>query len=206
MSSTVMRVPATTGLPIITFGSEVISCAGTSASYRARVERSTPLLRPHDPDRPHGQIFEGWTAPDLRPYREAALLAWELAELRGLIDLPTGSGKTMAAMARTGLSTLCLVPTRVLFDQWHSVISSMWSGRVGRLGDGAREVERGHGDYVRKRLLEHAPPGQPIRSPCRRRGITSDVACETKPSRCRSPRRGWDSLPLRRSRRPCAPS
>jgi len=95
--------------------------------------------------RPTGQIFEGWTAPDLRPYQEAALLAWELAERRGLIVLPTGSGKTMvamAAMARTGLSTLCLVPTCVLLDQWHSVISSMWSGRVGRLGDGAREVER----------------------------------------------------------------
>jgi superfamily II DNA or RNA helicase len=101
-------------------------------------------LRP-DGVRPIGQIFEGWTAPDLRPYQEAALLAWELAERRGLIALPTGSGKTMvamAAMARTGLSTLCLVPTRVLLDQWHSVISSMWSGRVGRLGDGAREVER----------------------------------------------------------------
>src|SRR5262245_1084569 len=46
----------------------------------------------------------------LRPYQEAALCAWELAGRRGLVVLPTGSGKTrvaIAAMARAGCATLC---------------------------------------------------------------------------------------------------
>ena len=80
---------------------------------------------------------------ELRPYQDAALEAWELAGRRGLLALPTGSGKTrtaLAAMARVGLSALCLVPTRVLLDQWHRVISGFYRGTVGRLGDGDRTI------------------------------------------------------------------
>jgi superfamily II DNA or RNA helicase len=90
-------------------------------------------------------VLEGWSNIELRPYQESALMAWELSGRRGIVVLPTGSGKTMvalAAMARTGLSALCLVPTRVLLDQWKRAIESVWSGRVGRIGDGTREVER----------------------------------------------------------------
>lgn|GEM_PF-4123151 len=39
--------------------------------------------------------------------------------------LPTGSGKTrlaIAVMARANVPTLCLVPTRVLLDQWACAI------------------------------------------------------------------------------------
>ena len=72
-------------------------------------------------------------------------MAWELAGCRGIVVLPTGAGKTMvalAAMARSGLSALCLVPTRVLLDQWKREIEAVWSGPVGRLGDGTRDIER----------------------------------------------------------------
>jgi superfamily II DNA or RNA helicase len=92
-----------------------------------------------------GQFKEGWSPIDLRPYQESAVLAWELSGRHGLVVLPTGSGKTrvaLAAMARTGLSTLCLVPTRVLLEQWHKEIARVWAGPVGILGDGARRVER----------------------------------------------------------------
>ena len=81
---------------------------------------------------------------ELRPYQVAALDAWELADRRGVVVLPTGSGKTrmaIAAMARARTSTVCLVPTRVLLDQWCRELSRMYSGRVGRLGDGDRKVE-----------------------------------------------------------------
>jgi hypothetical protein len=95
--------------------------------------------------RPIGQILEGWAAIALRPYQESAVLAWELSGRRGLVVLPTGSGKTLVAlavMARTGLSTLCLVPTRVLLEQWHREIARVWSGPVGILGDGVRQIGR----------------------------------------------------------------
>jgi superfamily II DNA or RNA helicase len=79
----------------------------------------------------------------LRPYQEAALLSWELAGRRGLIVLPTGSGKTrvaLAAIARTGLRCLCLVPTRVLLEQWQREIAVLYEGTIGCYGDGAHEI------------------------------------------------------------------
>jgi superfamily II DNA or RNA helicase len=76
---------------------------------------------------------------ELRPYQEAALTAWELAGRRGVVVLPTGSGKTrvaLAAIARVGRPALCLVPTRVLLDQWARAIAETLSLDAGRYGDG----------------------------------------------------------------------
>ncbi len=84
-----------------------------------------------------------WREVELRPYQEAALAAWQQAGRRGLIALPTGSGKTrvaLAAMARAGLTALCLVPTRVLLDQWCAELARFYSGAIGRWGDGHHEV------------------------------------------------------------------
>jgi superfamily II DNA or RNA helicase len=90
-------------------------------------------------------VRDGWSRVELRPYQEAALSAWEVADRRGIVVLPTGAGKTvvaLAAMARSGLTTLCMVPTRVLLDQWKSAIETITSVPVGRLGDGTRDIER----------------------------------------------------------------
>lgn len=84
-----------------------------------------------------------WSDVDLRTYQEAALSAWELAHRRGVVALPTGSGKTrlaLAAMQRTQLSALCLVPTRVLLEQWSKEISAVYRGLIGCYGDGVRRV------------------------------------------------------------------
>ncbi len=84
-----------------------------------------------------------WTEPALRPYQETALSAWQLSGQRGLIALPTGSGKTrvaLAAMARSGVSALCLVPTRVLLEQWCRELEGQYSGSVGCLGNGQRRL------------------------------------------------------------------
>jgi superfamily II DNA or RNA helicase len=79
--------------------------------------------------------------PELRPYQAAAVAAWERAGRRGIIALPTGAGKTraaVAAIARTGLRTLCLVPTRVLMAQWVKTLGEAGLGPVGEYGDGRR--------------------------------------------------------------------
>lgn len=79
--------------------------------------------------------------PELRPYQQAALLAWDGARRRGLVILPTGAGKTrvaVAAIARTGARTLCLVPTRVLLHQWRAALEEALGGSVGVWGDGHR--------------------------------------------------------------------
>ena len=80
----------------------------------------------------------------LRPYQAAALAAWELAGRRGVAVLPTGSGKTrlaIAAVARADAPALCLVPTRVLLDQWARAIEEVLGVVPGRLGDGEHRVD-----------------------------------------------------------------
>jgi superfamily II DNA or RNA helicase len=85
-----------------------------------------------------------WEEVELRPYQAAALTSWELSNARGLVVLPTGSGKTrlaLAAMARRRCRTLCLVPTRVLLEQWRTVLGQLYRGPIGQYGDGTRAVE-----------------------------------------------------------------
>jgi len=85
-----------------------------------------------------------WVELPLRPYQDAAHWAWQQASRRGVVVLPTGSGKTrlaIAAMARARRPALALVPTRVLLAQWVREISSAFGGPVGCLGDGERRVE-----------------------------------------------------------------
>jgi len=79
--------------------------------------------------------------PELRPYQAAAVASWECAGKRGIIALPTGSGKTrtaIAAISRTHLRTLCLVPTRALMAQWIKILRETSPGLVGEYGDGQR--------------------------------------------------------------------
>ena len=80
---------------------------------------------------------------ELRPYQEAALGAWRLAGRRGVIALPTGSGKTqvaLGAIVATRTPCLCLVPTRALLAQWLTALAAIWDGPIGRFGDGEREL------------------------------------------------------------------
>jgi hypothetical protein len=81
---------------------------------------------------------------ELRPYQEAALAAWALSNRRGTAVLPTGSGKTrlaIAAIARSGVPALCLVPTRVLLDQWVQSLRQLLGIEPGQLGDGEHRIE-----------------------------------------------------------------
>ena len=43
-------------------------------------------------------------------------------------------------MARAGLPSLCLVPTRVLLDQWQRSLANTYPGRVGCFGDGSQDL------------------------------------------------------------------
>lgn len=85
-----------------------------------------------------------WSAIELRPYQRSALLAWRAARRRGIVALPTGSGKTRlacAVMAASEAPSLCLVPTRVLLHQWRTELGKHYHGEIGCLGDGERRIE-----------------------------------------------------------------
>lgn len=82
-----------------------------------------------------------WPAADLPALREdqaQALTAWREARGRGLLVMPTGTGKTevaLAAMAHTKISTLVVAPVRDLMHQWHQRILRRLSYDAGIVGD-----------------------------------------------------------------------
>lgn len=110
-------------------------------------ELVTALVQAHTPldDRvaPHLLRAGGtWSPDELRPYQTDALRSWQLAGRRGIVVLPTGSGKTRVAIAAarsmSPCSVLCLVPTRVLLHQWCNELSRFYTGPIGCWGDGRR--------------------------------------------------------------------
>ncbi len=80
-----------------------------------------------------------WRAPELRPYQSDALTAWRAFAGRGVVVLPTGSGKTrvaLAALHATRAPALILCPTRALLEQWRRELATYFSGPIGVVGDG----------------------------------------------------------------------
>ncbi|MFB6235137.1 MAG: DEAD/DEAH box helicase family protein [Halopenitus sp.] len=84
------------------------------------------------------------TAYDLREYQERALDAWHEADDRGVLELPTGAGKTVVAigaMVELGVPTLVVVPTVDLLDQWQRELETEFDVPVGRFGGGEQRQE-----------------------------------------------------------------
>ncbi|MFT4949825.1 MAG: superfamily II DNA or RNA helicase, partial [Natronomonas sp.] len=83
------------------------------------------------------------SAYELRPYQQAALAAWTDADRRGVVELPTGSGKTvigLAAVAAVGKPALVVVPTVDLLEQWRAELRREFDADVGQLGGGTQRV------------------------------------------------------------------
>lgn len=132
------------GAPGILWDARVAAHRAPASMHAAVVrwlrERAIPFVDGAHAD--HGPTT-GWADPGLRDYQAAALCAWELAGRRGVVVLPTGSGKTrvaLGAMASTHLPALCLVPTRVLLEQWQHEIAAVFPHPVGCHGDGRHDV------------------------------------------------------------------
>jgi superfamily II DNA or RNA helicase len=84
------------------------------------------------------------TSFKLRDYQIEALRSWTRANCRGIVVLPTGAGKTVLAVKaieEQQCSTLVVVPTIVLVDQWREVLEQAFNIPIGALGGGKEEIE-----------------------------------------------------------------
>ena len=81
---------------------------------------------------------------DPHPYQIEAIHAWKEHKYRGVIELPTGSGKSylgQMAIELTRRSTLVVAPTIDLIHQWYDLLTSSFGNDiVGLIGGGYYEV------------------------------------------------------------------
>ena len=99
------------------------------------VDRLAPSL-----NRPTGP----WTHPGLRVYQQDALLAFRAFERRGVVVLPTESGKTrvaVAVLAEAATTALVLCPTRALLQGWKQELARWYGGPIGIVGDGESSIQ-----------------------------------------------------------------
>lgn len=75
--------------------------------------------------------------PSLRPEQQAAVAAWHSSR-RGVVVMPTGTGKTEVALSiirELAVSTLVVAPVRDLMYQWHRRIAQRLGYDAGIVGD-----------------------------------------------------------------------
>ena len=81
---------------------------------------------------------------DLHHYQQEGLQAWIDADCLGTVILPTGAGKTLLALKaieHVGRSTLIIVPTIDLLNQWYDLLTNAFDLEIGILGGGYHELQ-----------------------------------------------------------------
>jgi superfamily II DNA or RNA helicase len=77
------------------------------------------------------------------PHQQEAVAAWWAAGARGVVVLPTGTGKTFVALlaiARTQRPALVVTPTIDLLNQWYTELCNAFGVDVGLLGGGHYDI------------------------------------------------------------------
>lgn len=78
------------------------------------------------------------------PFQAEALAAWKHAGRRGVVVLPTGAGKSyigQRAIETVQRSTLVVVPTIDLMNQWYDLLCAAFAEQIGLIGGGYYEVQ-----------------------------------------------------------------
>jgi len=92
-------------------------------------------------DPPPFSTFRSSTRP--RAYQKEAVDAWVAAGCRGVVAMPTGSGKThvgILAIETANKPALIIVPTIDLMEQWKRRLEISFSQQVGEYGGGENRI------------------------------------------------------------------
>jgi superfamily II DNA or RNA helicase len=87
--------------------------------------------------------FQNTLHVEPRPYQAEAIKRWRAHERCGVVILPTGAGKSLVAqmaIEATKRSTLVIVPTIDLMNQWYDLLLASFQAEVGLIGGGYYEV------------------------------------------------------------------
>ena len=133
--------PAT--LPGVRFDERTSVFRAQGRYYRSIVETLIRSKQPYKDD------ARGWAnesagfrleaTRDPFPHQREALAAWTTAGRRGVVVLPTGTGKTFVAIlciAAADRPALVVTPTIDLMNQWYAELKDRFDAEVGLLGGG----------------------------------------------------------------------
>ena len=78
------------------------------------------------------------------PHQQEGVDTWRKSGARGVVVLPTGTGKTflaILAIEKVARPTLVVTPTLDLLNQWHDELRNAFGGTIGLLGGGDYDIQ-----------------------------------------------------------------
>jgi superfamily II DNA or RNA helicase len=134
------------GLPGCRFDPRSEQYRAEARHYRALVEH---LRRERIAYQDNARAYQpvAWKLQSSRepfPHQTEGLETWWKEGGRGVVVLPTGTGKTwlaVLAIERTGRPALVVTPTIDLLNQWFDVLGQAFANPVGMLGGGSYDIQ-----------------------------------------------------------------
>jgi superfamily II DNA or RNA helicase len=135
-------------LPHVMFDPRTSAYRAQGRHYRAIVEHCIREKLPYtDTARAWDNKSSGWTLTDSRTphdHQRDAVAAWWKSGGRGVVVLPTGTGKTFVAflaIAKSNRPTLIVTPYIELMNQWYGQLKDSFGQDIGVVGGGYHEFK-----------------------------------------------------------------